>query len=280
MATPNYTIDPAKQTVSGQLTGLLQQDNPYIKQAKTQGEQYANKRGLLNSSIGAQASQDAAIQSALPIAQADAQIHNQFEGQRYGADLQENLNEQQNEFASSQNQAKFDQDWRMTLAESATQREIAALEQQSLQFAQFTKGVADINSADMTGSEKSAAVSSLWTQFQKGSAIADSLRNIEINSDGSVDRSGSTSTSTASYQASEPSPTKVSYTFGDGGFYVPGITTDGSGNVVDKNGQAAPEDKAPSYYTEGYTWELSGGAWVKKTIPKNTNIFDSYSFGQ
>lgn len=94
MATPDYTIDQDKQTVAGQLGGLLRKDSPYMRQARTAGQQYANKRGLLNSSIGAQASEGAAISAALPVAQADAATENVFAGQRYGTELQKNLNEQ------------------------------------------------------------------------------------------------------------------------------------------------------------------------------------------
>lgn len=51
-------IDPATglwkdedDSVSKKLTGLLDQDNAYMKQAETQGQQQAGKRGLLNSSM-------------------------------------------------------------------------------------------------------------------------------------------------------------------------------------------------------------------------------------
>lgn len=63
-------------TVAGQLTGLLNKDNPYMKRAETAGLQYANKRGLLNSTFGVNAAHGAAIDRALPIAQADAATYN------------------------------------------------------------------------------------------------------------------------------------------------------------------------------------------------------------
>ena len=58
--------------VSKQLTNLLAQDNPYMQRAATSAMQYASGRGLLNSSIAATAGQAAAIDAAMPIAQADA----------------------------------------------------------------------------------------------------------------------------------------------------------------------------------------------------------------
>jgi hypothetical protein len=59
-------------SVEGKVTGLVSQDSPLIQQAREQGAQSANRRGLLNSSIAAGASQAAAYNVALPIAQQDA----------------------------------------------------------------------------------------------------------------------------------------------------------------------------------------------------------------
>lgn len=264
--TPSYTIDD-KQTVSGQLTGLLEQDNPYMKQAKAQGEQFANRRGMLNSSIGAQASQDASIQAAMPIAQADAAAHNQFASQQYGAELQHGLLDKEQEFSAEQNQNKFDQDWRMQQAEGSTEREVEALKQQAGLYAQFTKGVADINSTDMTQEEKSTAVSSLWTQFQKGSAIADTLRYISINDDGTVyrDTAGAAAAAAAAGNGD---------TFENN--YVSGTTTDTDGNLIDQNGYKKPTTQAPQIGLDGYDYNLANGAWVKYTIPKLPELPDPY----
>lgn len=61
------------ELVRNQLQGLL--DDPssaYMRNARYRGQELANRRGLGNSSIAAGASQRAAIESGLPIAQADA----------------------------------------------------------------------------------------------------------------------------------------------------------------------------------------------------------------
>lgn len=413
--TPSYTIDPKKQTVSGQLTGLLEQDSPYMQQAKTAGEQYATSRGLLNSSIGAQASQDAAIQAAMPIAQADANTYNTFAGKQYDTELQKNVNEQlqgyeqdnmrlsntlqkdlntqmqgfeqsnmrlgnelqmglnsqmqgfeqanmnlassieqsrmqlanaleqgnmqlantlqqqlnsqqqafqqdnmkladeiqqtqmelenalrqgdmvlanelqqqlnaqQNQydnqmmtreqaFAATQNDLQRESQMDLAQVELASQREMEALKQQSLMYAQFTKGVADINAADMTGAEKDAAVQSLWEQFTQGSDIANTLRYIEINDDGSVTRlEGSETTSgTSSGTTTDPNTQNytVSYVYGDGGMYMPGVTTDSSGNLVNRYGETAPANVAPTYSSTGTNYSLVGGEWQAQTVPK------------
>lgn len=59
--------------VEKRLQGLLDTDNPYIQQARTQAMEQANSRGLLNSSIAAGNAQRAAIEAAMPIAQQDAE---------------------------------------------------------------------------------------------------------------------------------------------------------------------------------------------------------------
>ncbi|HEU4621930.1 MAG TPA: hypothetical protein VFS42_06875 [Burkholderiaceae bacterium] len=64
------------ETVNKQLQNLLSSNSPYIDQAKQRAYQYANARGLQNSSLAASAGEEAAIAQALPIAQADAATYN------------------------------------------------------------------------------------------------------------------------------------------------------------------------------------------------------------
>ena len=66
--------DQAIPGVSGRLQGLLSKDSPYLARARTGAAQAANRRGLLNSSIASGAGEAAAIDAALPIATADADI--------------------------------------------------------------------------------------------------------------------------------------------------------------------------------------------------------------
>lgn len=63
--------DP-NQTVEGRLQALLRQNSQYLQAARAGADRTANRRGLLNSSIAAEAGEKAAIEAALPIAQADA----------------------------------------------------------------------------------------------------------------------------------------------------------------------------------------------------------------
>ena len=57
---------------SSRLTSMLSTDSPYLTRARSRAAQYANSRGLLNSSIAATAGEAAAIDAAAPIATADA----------------------------------------------------------------------------------------------------------------------------------------------------------------------------------------------------------------
>jgi len=71
-AKPSMGGVTGNQTVQGQMTGLMNSNNPLMQRAMTRASAAANKRGLLNSSMGVQAGQEAALTAALPIAQADA----------------------------------------------------------------------------------------------------------------------------------------------------------------------------------------------------------------
>lgn len=81
-------IDQAKSTVAGQLSSLLSQDSPYIKQAETKAKEQSASRGLLNSTLAAQAGRTAAYEAALPIAQQDAETYSKFGLQQQAADNQ------------------------------------------------------------------------------------------------------------------------------------------------------------------------------------------------
>lgn len=66
-----YNYKPSVNT-SDNLNQLLNSDSLHMQQAKQQGMNTAASRGLINSSIAAGASQQAAVNAAAPIAQADA----------------------------------------------------------------------------------------------------------------------------------------------------------------------------------------------------------------
>ena len=66
-----WSVSP-DMTVQSQLKNVMDSNSPLMQQAKTQGLQMANDRGLLNSSIAESAAMDSMYKAALPIAAADA----------------------------------------------------------------------------------------------------------------------------------------------------------------------------------------------------------------
>ena len=58
------------------LGALMNKSNPLVKMARTRAAQQANSRGLLNSSLAAEAGEQAAMEMMLPVAQADAETFN------------------------------------------------------------------------------------------------------------------------------------------------------------------------------------------------------------
>lgn len=93
MTATTRTVDPATGTVSGQLDAILRKGSPLLDRAKAGATQTANSRGLINSTMAAQAGEAAMIDAAMPIAQSDAGFYNQVAGQ----------NQQFQNAASSQN---------------------------------------------------------------------------------------------------------------------------------------------------------------------------------
>lgn len=93
------------ELVANQLQALLNSDSAYMQNADQRGREFANSRGALNSSIGAGAARRAALEAAMPIAQADAQAYreanaanfaslSQLRQMRVAGDIENWLNDQ------------------------------------------------------------------------------------------------------------------------------------------------------------------------------------------
>lgn len=87
-------VNPSQNSPNSwtQLNSMLDENNPMMQRAATQGEQFANSRGLLNSSIAAGASQNAVIDAAAPFALQDAAFAGQLLQDRQSAALQRDIN--------------------------------------------------------------------------------------------------------------------------------------------------------------------------------------------
>lgn len=75
ITTPTNWNVSGNQTVAGNMNQLTSDNSPYIQIARTKALENQNARGLLNSSMTQTASDSAAYQAALPIAQADASTY-------------------------------------------------------------------------------------------------------------------------------------------------------------------------------------------------------------
>ena len=90
-----------EDTVSWQMEQLLNQDSPYMQVAKQRAEEQAQRFGLLGSSMSVGATHRAAIESALPIAQQDAEISAKFGMQQQAAENQIGTIEAETELGSA-----------------------------------------------------------------------------------------------------------------------------------------------------------------------------------
>jgi len=106
---PQSTVTP-EQTSQQQLAQILNSNSPLMRRASTQGMQVANSRGLLNSSMAAEASQGAMIDRATPLAQQDASTYFQNNQANAGRQQQAFLNDQQyrNQLSLNEQGYQFD----------------------------------------------------------------------------------------------------------------------------------------------------------------------------
>ncbi len=187
-----FEVDPGKQTVAGQLTSLLSSGNPYLEAARSGAMETANSRGVLNSSMAAGAGEAAAINSALPVASADASTYNNAENFNKSADntaLQFGANtENQAGLIGTQTEAQKQiaqqaadiQTGQVLPAQTAAQKELTAAtgEQQRQTLAQ--SGQQDIATQTLRG-EQATDLANIEAQYktliQASASAADVMKN-------------------------------------------------------------------------------------------------------
>lgn len=178
-----WNVTP-NQTVAGQLTGILDPNSPIIQQARTQGLEMANERGLLNSSIGETAAMNAAYNAALPIASADASTFSKAAG--YNAD-------QSNQFAVHNQDATntagaFNANQTNQMAQSVlsaqTQSAIANLQAQTQTNLAYLDAQTKTNLASMSNQNQVALAnieSNYHVLMQSNASASDLFRQITQN---------------------------------------------------------------------------------------------------
>ncbi len=178
-------------SVASNLTGLLDSNSDYIKQARNQGERSAAKRGLMNSSIAAGSGQSAAIAAALPIASQDASTNAAKNTQQAEFVNQTKLNEQtiagQKDLATLNNDAelarqKEAQGFQLTQQErdniaqmDRLNASLSSSERQALLQSDTTLKSAQIQSADNLSANYLSALSNLMSNKKVPAATRNQL---------------------------------------------------------------------------------------------------------
>lgn len=115
-----YTRDVTPDELASiQLSKLLSKDSPLAQRAYTEGMQYANRRGLLNSSLAAESAFGAWVDRASPIAESDASKYTNVADQNLAYKNQ--FAAQGNEFAFKSRENELDR--ALTRSENAANRQ-------------------------------------------------------------------------------------------------------------------------------------------------------------
>lgn len=190
----------AGTTTSQQLEGILNKGGALMQQAATTGNQQANSRGLLNSSMGIQAAQSAVLGQAVPIASSDASAINQTN--QFNTQNQQRTNElnvgAENDWSkfNAQNQTAMNQ-WNAGQQNEATlkamdvnsREQLANIEanyKQLMQvnssaenmYNQVMKNISDIQMSDSVA-DKGSAINSQLAWLRSGMTMVQNLNGVQ-----------------------------------------------------------------------------------------------------
>ena len=119
------TVQMSPETsVSDRVTNLLGQENDYLRSAGTRAKQFMNRRGLLNSTLTAEAVEKARIDASLPIAQADARTAAEFRLANQGATNRAQEMTQQGQIESALMQERGGIDQQLQTADAANRERL------------------------------------------------------------------------------------------------------------------------------------------------------------
>ncbi len=185
-ATGSMTGD---MSVEDRFTNIMGSDNPLLTGARTRAAQTANSRGLVNSSMGVQAGEMAAMSAALPIAQADANTAAAFGMQNLRGQQEmgmQNLRGKQETFLTG---FKGLQDYSLQSLRGAQSKDLANIEAgyrtlissnegASKLYQQATDAMNKILTSDLSGEAKVAALQQQSNLLQSGLGIIGKISNI------------------------------------------------------------------------------------------------------
>ena len=174
MIATTRTLDPVQGTVAGQLDKLTQSNSPLMVGARASSDQQMNARGLLNSSLAVSASDKAAYDAALPVANADATNYNTVAAQN-----QTTLNAANSQNATAANQATMfnaDQSLKTGLAnlDAQTKTNLADIEANYKVLMQTSNSAAQLYNQVVTN-VSNISLSNTMDQAAKDAAVANQL---------------------------------------------------------------------------------------------------------
>lgn len=164
-------------SVSGRANELMQVDNPIMRQAKTAGIQVANRRGLGNSSMAAQASQAAALQTALPIASQEATMA--ADARERGLDrrmTQEGWNRDSAERAEDRGLQKQIANWNL----AASERQGAASFTAQMEAAYATNYQSIMSNTALSAEDRSKFLTSIANLRDKQLNLVEQMYDIDL----------------------------------------------------------------------------------------------------
>ena len=205
LTTPTtWDLDENKQTVAGQLNGILSSNSPLLQQAETKSLQQMNAKGLANSSMAIGAGQNALYSAALPIAQADAntnasnaqfntQVKNQADATNAG--ILNNVsqfnagaaNTSANNAASASNtllQTQMQEQNKLQLAdiEASYKTLMQANASAGELYQQSVKNITDIiNNTDLDATAKDAAITQQLGYLKDGMEMFGAINNLNLS---------------------------------------------------------------------------------------------------
>lgn len=199
---PNQLTQATTTTASDQLGSILNKGGALMQQSANMGNAQAAQRGLLNSSMGIQAAQNAMIQNATPLAQANANALNQgsqFNAQTTNQALTQNTQNQQQTNLQNAQQANSLSSWNAGQQNEATLKTLDINSRETLanieanyktlmqtnsgatgMYEQMLKNLADIQgNKDMDAGTKANAIQNQLTYLRTGMSMLQNMSGIQ-----------------------------------------------------------------------------------------------------
>ena len=181
-----------KEDVAGLTADVLSEDNRLMRLAATKGVQYANRRGLMNSSIAAGASMDAQAEYAVDIAQKQAGINSRrnLSAQEARQDRQQTRLERQLDRRQTRLDYKFDS--KLLAREEEMRLNIEKLGISAQEKTDMTNMVTDIfdqyqksvntylSNPDLTADQRNAFLSGAGEFLQPQMELIEELYGVDI----------------------------------------------------------------------------------------------------